>query len=589
MAVGALATIHAADLQLAVAPAFSENFVSGNGTVPIICDLQNNGPDAKGVLVVGTEGNSVQIPVDLPQGAQKRYFAYVTWDYSNLDVTLATNRGALRKQLEPKFNGNPGKTNVLSISDLPGQLSLLRGKTESLIFNGTDCAVENAPPRMAGYRAVRVIVLGEGSERLSDAQVDALQMWTLRGGTLIFTGGASSLVLDDPRWTPYLPVRNSRVTTRPVGPWLGSVDRRGIPSVLTLREGQRIAGSKNLDTPLITVRPFGIGRIVQMAVNPFDESVRAWQGRVGLVVRSMRYAQSGQSSQFLANDPDPNMAGGWSGGRMESSSAFQIELPKTSKIVWILIAYFVCVVPLNFLILRKMKRAELAWVTAPILALGFAGVLLGSAKALYSAGLSTATQGVLLLQQGVPDAMFEGSAQIFFPNGGQYDLKLESADYVSSLSQGRGVMFGGMANQVQVVETGDQMNVPALSATNLSFEEILLSRRVNQAGGWVEVERMGFAVKVTNRSPYEMQQVTVSSPTRYSGLFGLKPGETKTVGLPHAFVAPKPGFPNSRGFRSVSGAFVQGNLVGSRFGPQLGEETPGNSVRFAFQSQVDVP
>ena len=68
-------------------------------------------------------------------------------------------------------------------------------------------------------------------------------------------------------------------------------------------------------------------------------------------------------------------------------------LPPASQMLMVLAIYFVVVVPVNFLVLKKLGRGEWAWFTAPIISLIFAGVLFSRAQNLYSAKMSTASAG----------------------------------------------------------------------------------------------------------------------------------------------------------------------------------------------------
>ena len=118
-----------------------------------------------------------------------------------------------------------------------------------------------------------------------------------------------------------------------------------------------------------------------------------------------------------------------------TADPFNTKLPPTTKVLWILCTYFVVIIPINFLLLKKLKRGEWAWFTAPVISLSFAGAFFAAASDLYSAKLSTATQGLLVATAHTPETLFFGKSQLFFPRGGEYDLKLQNLD---SLGAGQG-------------------------------------------------------------------------------------------------------------------------------------------------------
>src|SRR5262249_46631881 len=125
-----------------------------------------------------------------------------------------------------------------------------------------------------------------------------------------------------------------------------------------------------------------------------------------------------------------------------------------------------------FLVLKKLKRGELAWFTAPILSLGFAGILFTSAASLYSAKMSTVSTGLLLAQEGSGDGIFIGGTQMFIPRAGSYDLKLKSVDSITDRGEDDGMGRVAQENaDVEAVDTGE-IAIPNLSANNLNFRRI---------------------------------------------------------------------------------------------------------------------
>jgi hypothetical protein len=77
-------------------------------------------------------------------------------------------------------------------------------------------------------------------------------------------------------------------------------------------------------------------------------------------------------------------------------------LPSRSTIVQLLAGYLICLVPLNYLLFRSMRRLELAWLAAPILALGAVVVVTKVAQLDIGFARRTTEIAVLELHEGHP-------------------------------------------------------------------------------------------------------------------------------------------------------------------------------------------
>jgi len=275
-------------------------------------------------------------------------------------------------------------------------------------------------------------------------------------------------------------------------------------------------------------------------------------------------------------------------GGYDTSDPFSTTLPPTSKVFTLLGAYFVVVVPLNFLILRKFKRGELAWFTAPIISLGFAGALFASAGDLYSAKMSSAAQGLLVGQEGIADGMFIGKSQLFVPRAGSYDLKMKGVDSLGILSASRD-FYGGRGQEEDTSDLNPQdtgeITIPEMHANNLAFREIAYRQRV-PVSDWFSIEfrkdgkNKGVAT-VRNTGPYVLDHASVVTGGAEVPLTApLQPGESKIV-----TVIPQPDTGANSGESDLKvllnrnrGAALTGSIVGLQPGPQLGKPVQGRTA-----------
>lgn len=208
----------------------------------------------------------------------------------------------------------------------------------------------------------------------------------------------------------------------------------------------------------------------------------------------------------------------------DDTSPFELKMPKASKIGWLLVAYVTVVVPLNFLALRKLDRGELAWLSAPLISIAFAGAVLGQASGLYGFPTAHRTVAVAIAQDDSPTLVAMGKTDVFFAKGGQYDLKLLNVD---SLSPGylRDTLLPAQESGVrdlEPIDTGKEVQIRTADVPNLAFRSF----------GFRQVAK-GSLVKVTRRAEgylieafVEIEDAEFQSPEGHLSIGDLDAGQT---------------------------------------------------------------
>lgn len=337
-------------------------------------------------------------------------------------------------------------------------------------------------------------------------------------------------------------------------------------------------------TPFALKRQAGFGRVIVVAANLLEGPALGWSNR-GLFLQNMNLGEGSQDLAFVLsggrqNDPyggSYSYSGVPPTGSGLANDPFSAKMPDTLSVVLVLGIYFILVVPVNLLVLRKMNKGEWAWITSPIISLVFAGIFFRSAAGLYSATLSTATSGVLVADADVPEAYFAGHAQIFFPRGGQYDLGFKNVDSVSGTQTYYGNNASRVMDKMGPIDTGE-IRAPGMQVSNLNFQEFEFQQRF--AGGkWFEITRDAAGnYRVTNRSPYNLTHAALVVDGIVLSLADLPQQKTQVT-------SPKKtselqGIYASSVIRRCSGGriAVAGNLQDFKPGPQLGEMVPNYST-----------
>lgn len=471
---------------------------------PIRISIENRGKDdiAK-ITLVGQSGNyttTVELPAASTKEVELYFQASVYGEPTKLQVSA--RQGGVDYPLPGGYGltANSGVEifTVAVVGDNFGDLSFLRKKGskpaknakqwETASFQDVYAKPGKAPRRAVGYLYFDAVILGDGAERMTDDEVRALQQAVLAGGHVVIMGGASKPLLADPRWKPFLPVLPGQVVNRPLGQWFegyagnlaGDVGYTQADAVLGAMVGQSGPGTVRVTMPV------GNGAVTFLPFDLFAGSMRLWEGRRQLLYGVMRGAtqrpiQDTEPGGSLSHWPNLQQS---NASMQASTETFGISLPPTSTIGLVLLAYMVLVVPVNFWVLKRLRKGELAWVTSPLLAIGCAGVFFTFAGNLYQIGLTRITTGTLWVADGVPYGVFMGSQVLYFPAAGDHDLRFTGVEFVAKESDQYyyGRMGGGMANGQETWLDMGEIVAPRFHSDNLSFKSYNFVQ--NQATEW---------------------------------------------------------------------------------------------------------
>jgi hypothetical protein len=275
--------------------------------------------------------------------------------------------------------------------------------------------------------------------------------------------------------------------------------------------------------------------------------------------------------------------------REDEGSVFRVEMPSTGKLFVILACYFFVVVPLNFFVLGRMGRGQLAWVTSPIVGVVFASMFLFVAQDLYSTRLSRATSALVVAHEGSGRAYVVGRQQMFFPNGGRYDLGLDGVEFVSTQSD----FYRYYGTSEDTGFSGDLVDVgevvaPRAGVSNLAFREFYFGQSLEWPHRFplhLQIRRDGDALRatgsLTNDSPYGLTAATIWIEGRSVSLGGVKSGETReffeAIGSDPVLTRSAGAPPYGKGLVALTAA-----VADVRTGTSLGDEKGGDGTKLLF-------
>lgn len=478
----------------------------GDTKGPVLVTLQNPGRGIAGQIRSTTYSKTVLYPVELPTGSVKQVFIYRASSYYN-DSQLQFEAGPRVIEAPASYDYEAVRLRSAVIHDEPDAIVQI-SKADPLkkIAAGLYPAkAEGVPDRISGYDSFASVWLGQGSDRLNDAQIQAIKHYLLQGGCVVFIGGAGNSALRDPRWMDVVGEKAQGLTNR----------RDSLMAGLS----QNTFGAVDLSSSAWTNAQFngyggyksvGDGRAVILRFSPFDQVfVNAGiSSRIVAKVHSL-VPQSESGDLFLtASDFQPTSGDyDYPGYQTDSSSAqgaFKYEPPSPGQLfgpVWL---FALILAPLSILIPRFLKRAELAWIFAPLAAVAVAALVMSSQTALRNSAQAQVTKGTIFVQEGVATSVAVLNTEIFFPRSGRFDLNLEPMERAEI----QGGTSGFMGSSSTTYDVGARI-IPPITAKNLEFRTLATREVLTGPSTWISYKVIPGkkAVQVTNKSPHEIKSL----------------------------------------------------------------------------------
>ncbi len=342
--------------------------------LPITIIASNDGPDIRGTIEWRfiNDTRRFRRDVELPRGARKRITLYAVAQNFMRTGEIRLFHG--NKQVyQQQAQVTPIAPDQFVVGVLSSDKTLLNSLSAMVMDNTSGTIVLHLQPDMLPdyarvFDTLDVLFIHDSAtQNLSAAQQAALRLWVRLGGQLVVSGGASA-DQSTPGLEDILPVTIQGLQKdvslaslqRLVHTFPGQQNTTFPPnttvSVVDVHDDVHALVNDNL----LTEHSYGSGRVIFSA---FDLSaLRIWSGE----------------SELWSNvlESKPRFAPAlefWRRGNilydiLEVSSLYLLSF-------WVLVlfvfSYIVIVGPLNFLLLRRIRHAELAWITTPMIVVLF--------------------------------------------------------------------------------------------------------------------------------------------------------------------------------------------------------------------------
>lgn len=487
--------------------------------------------------------------IEVPAGSEKVY-RFVVPPTEGVRVTIEEpGRDPLTVSSRTGFEGAPYTIGV--VGSVPGTVPTVTFDATQTVatWAGVDPEWLEVSPR-ALHGLSTLVIASEQIGGLSDVARTNLATSVASGLDLVVTA----------------------TTTGPVDlglPWEAAtaVTAAGDLPAVVPTEGARVLHLDDLsedaeDRVIAAAVPAGRGRLTVTSTapgtGPLGEDGAVWGELAPLSTGSVDEAPHVQSNNYLTN-----LAA-------EALSGAGLTLPSLPWLTAFLLGYVLLVGPVNWLVLRRLRRPELAWATVPAVTFLFgAGGFLAATGSQPPVGIAGAAQWWL---DGVGGEL--AAVVVRSPTPGSHEVALDGG--------GWDVIPESYSGPVTVARDADAVRLD-LPLESLQVGTVLGWRPATSAPPidvTAEVSGDELTVEVTNTSDRVLSEARIVLAAQTTRLRDLEPGErrTETISLPERLRSIEPYRDPFEGLRDGNGRPAVPIAFGALLQQSFADASPGTVV-----------
>jgi len=507
-------------------------------------DLANDGPPFTGELrlVGGTQGRTrFAVPVDLPTTSRKAYTLHAQAPAfgSSLDIALVADETVVTRRTVAFALHDAGQLVIGVVAERPGPLVAALGRLRDPAGPQpavVQLTVADLPERPEAWSALdRMVWQDVDAGRLSTEQLAALRTWLAGGGRLTIAGGSGGLGLlggFPDELLPFRPTVTIDVDPEAIRGLVGGTLPRGAAALPALA-GSAAAGARALavsgDRAIAGDRPFGSGAVTLVGFDPSTPWL-AESTSVDVLWASLVPARGTARTPLIVGDD---------GVLVQLLGTLPaLALPSIEGLLLLLVGYILLIGPVNYLVLRRLDRREWAWVTMPVLVVGFIVAAFIIGFVLRGADVIVNQVALVRAAPGTDAAQAQVYLGVFSPTRGSYEVGVPGGALLSAPYSGEG--FGQSGGQGLDVVQGDPARLRGLAVGYGTLRAVRAEAPVIAPRIEAELRLEGDRVRGTirNASALPLTKPAVVLGTAVVALPDLAPGASATVDLraqPDAF------------------------------------------------------
>jgi len=511
--------------------------------LPLRVNLSNAGDDLNAEVRAEIAASSGQVvyaaPAPLPTGARKEVTLHILPPTFAQEVIVRLVQGdQVPAETQVKVTLHPQNEYLIAaVAPDPDALALLsglnlQGRTSTQFV---PLSPDDLPDRAEPLRSLDCLILtGVDTTSLTPSQGEALRAWVEQGGQLLLGGGigARNTLAGLPESLRPVSVDATVELSaidgladfagepiRTPGPFLAAFPTE-YQGWAVIRQGQQ---------PLLIQKTLGEGWVSYLALDPATSPFDSWAGALDFWQTllepgsalppyvppdiPLHVLKSEQMNYALSNLPT-------------------LDLPSIRWLALLLGLYILLIGPVNYLLLRRLRRLDWAWVTIPTLTAAFS---LGG----YGLGYNLRGNEVIVNQISILPLSAEGSRAVvrsyvglFSPTRQDYDVRVGGGALVSALSYEPG-RWGGSPyapSNLNVLQS-DPVLVRGLGVNQWAMQSF-------QAETWLEADELTLDADLTiegnqvrgtvhNGLGRPVQEMVLVSGQRFAPLGDLDAGESR--------------------------------------------------------------
>ncbi|MCJ7841706.1 hypothetical protein MUB24_12525 [Lederbergia sp. NSJ-179] len=528
--------------------------VKMNRGYPVKMTLKNSGADFSGDLLLPYTtgynlGGKKVIHIELPKGSEKTYeitlpgSAEEPFNYKQKPPLLYEMSWKSGKKIPFKAVHHSNKrtidynqATIGLISENPDRLKklqLIQLMGEPVItvpLNKTNLPIEEQSLEFFDFLLIDDYPVSE----LSDEQQAAIIAWIHQGGTLI-AGGSSKGHHAFGQLESLLPMQIHNQKNIQDLSFLTSDKETPIHfSSLTIHTGSTQADAEIIEhsgkIPVILKRPLDQGEIWQTAFSIGEEPLSSWEGFEKYWEDFFASIPSGLSSKFQSDglyQSIYNELG--SVNELYPTSNFSLPI-----VLFTLLGYIILIIPILYVLLRKMDKREHAWWIIPAISLIVS-------VSIFSIGAKERMAKPHLFELGLFEADPKGnlvgsySASIFSNRSGDYQLSFPKAHISGApVKTGESLLDGQSLTDAIVSETRGSQNYEYPDVGYWSARTMVGYVNKQEVGQFqvdLNLEGEKLKGKITNQFPFHFEELFIWSGEHIYELGEINQEETLEVDL----------------------------------------------------------
>ena len=393
------------------------------------------------------------------------------------------------------------------------------------------------PDKPAGYGGVDAVILRADAplDSLSEAQTDALKAWVAAGGHLIVCGGADPTPLGNAFYSGLLPAG--------IGPALGaslSLTPKPLPGV-------RVVAS-DTGRPTVVEGFCGAGRVSLLADD--TPTIHTWTA--GRQAAFWKQVLTGSPSSMLDVVAGREEGGGstsyayYGGGEQLSDAVMRapaLDAPDVDVVGLFLLAYVLVLVPINYLVLKRLDRKEWAWVTVPALVVVFAVTTYGVGYAAKGNSVFVNRAAIVETTAGERQAGLYTEIGLFSPHRTSYDMSVADPNALAAIPvppedynnyyARRGQSSGSSYGRTRFVESSGEAKVQDAAINMWAMRAFDVQSATDLGGAYTSTLHFAPPGLVTgalvNQTPHGLTECHLYVNGQWQALGDLPPGGSQSV------------------------------------------------------------